>query len=215
MPQTMLALLGLMIAITFAFNAQRETVQSRQQILANELEVMATGIALQTMETIRTRAFDQAVIKMKSPAVSDFSTIQSGKKCRVFNDGRGAPCDALEDFNRMRALPLEFDMGGGKTIPFRVRSEVTYVDDNFQPVTYPTRSKQVTVYVIDQSMSGDPLMRSEIHLRRTFSYNFVTGGTSSTENGAGHNQGGHGKDKDKDKGNGNGNGKNKGKGKNK
>ncbi len=176
MPQTMLALLALMIAMTLSFNTQREVIHSQREMIANELEVMATGIALRTMETIRTRAFDEAVVgdlygmhATSSFEEAPFNTDgEPGHACKVFDAG-GDTCDDIDDFHGLEAtIPFEMDT---LSIPFDVRVEVHYVGGDLSASGTKTYQKEVTVYVQDAlSASARPFLTRPIHLSRVFAY---------------------------------------------
>jgi len=58
MQQTILALLALMIASLFSYNQDRSLLRLREAMVDTEMEVMASGVAIQVMEYIGRKAFD-------------------------------------------------------------------------------------------------------------------------------------------------------------
>jgi len=58
MQQTLLSLLALLIVTLLSFSQQQAGIQSQQQTVRAELEQMALGVAMQTMEVVRARDFD-------------------------------------------------------------------------------------------------------------------------------------------------------------
>ncbi len=185
MPQTLLAILGLMVTVLLSFSTQREVVSSQREMIANELEVMGTGIALEAMETIRTRAFDNATLDATEVVTKgNFSfPFSDGNKCRVFHDGSGVKCEDLDDFHNMLEATLEFEVSETESLPFHVNAEVHYVERNsegdFVRVNHKTYQKEVLVTVQDAVSEGRrPYLTKPIHLSRTFSYNFGLDGST-------------------------------------
>lgn len=186
MPQTILAILALMITITLSLGAQKQTTRAQEKMIANELEVMATGVALEAMERIRVRAFDEKTTsgdevytkdEFEHPA--EWEGRGENWTCETFHgSGSSSDCDDLDDYHKMKPAILEFDMGkdpGGNALnfPFEVEVRVTYVDEDLEAVSEQTYQKQVTVYVQDKPQPGGrTILKRPIELQRTFAYNF-------------------------------------------
>lgn len=177
MPQTALALLALMLATLMSVTMQRRVVDGQREMLANEMEVMATGVALQAMETIRTRAFDQAVVNNTHADLSAFTYssdsdhFSTGRACRVFETGSDV-CDDIDDFHKMKTATRAFDMLG-TDIPFTVDVHVQYVGDDMKRYNSRSYQKEVTVYVQDKIGEGKtPFLYEPIEMSRVFSYKF-------------------------------------------
>ena len=64
MPQTLLSIAGLLIVTFLSFNQQQASIRTQQEAVRAELRQMAIGVAKQSMEVVRARAFDNATISM-------------------------------------------------------------------------------------------------------------------------------------------------------
>ncbi|WP_263786614.1 hypothetical protein [Salinibacter grassmerensis] len=169
MQQTLLALLALMMATFFNFNQMKTELQKQRQVIRSEMEQMALGVGMQTMEVIRARAFDEATVggtknRITNPAKFR-SSFGGGMDCQAF--GGDQPCDSVGDFHEM--VPStetfetpEFDMG------FTVEVEVRYLDASMQEVPGPTFRKEVVVYV--QDAGDDPFLTEPIRFSEVLSY---------------------------------------------
>lgn len=199
MPQTILAMLALMTAVLFTMGTHRQVIETEREMVANELEVMATGIALEAMEKIRTRAFDQVVAedpnKVYTESQFEPSSNWNNTTCKPFHgSGAANDCNDLDDFHGMNSATLTFTMGKDAsgndiTVPFTVDVEVTYVDSDLNPVSGNTYQKQVTVFVQDQQTDNRPFLREPVYISRIYAYNF--GGNEEGHGGGseGHAQG--------------------------
>ena len=99
MPQTLLSLAGLLIVTLLSFSQQQANLRSQQEAVRAEMQQMAIGVAKQSMEVVRARAFDDKSVS-GNPSVSDLTqpgNFPTGKDCRAF--GGSDPCDAIEDFH--------------------------------------------------------------------------------------------------------------------
>src|SRR5690625_7271858 len=75
MAQTMLAVLALMMTATYAFNVTQRHVAMQHMIIAREIEEMAASTALEVMEIVRARKFDQAVDAILAGHMLDVSNL--------------------------------------------------------------------------------------------------------------------------------------------
>ena len=64
MPQTLLSLGGLLIVTFLSFNQQQASIRTQQKAIRAEMQQMAIGVAKQSMEVVRARAFDNAAVLM-------------------------------------------------------------------------------------------------------------------------------------------------------
>ncbi|HEX7069575.1 MAG TPA: hypothetical protein VF190_02165 [Rhodothermales bacterium] len=182
MPQTLLAILGIVLlgTTTMSIHAGRVHLQSRA--IAREMEEMGTSLGLEVMEVIRSRAFDQAVInKTTTGAATDLNLFSyngaqnhftTGNGCSVFGAG-ATDCNDIDDFHKMQTATLPFVLGSD-SVYFDVDVEVEYVDDSMARYNGRTFNKQVTVYVQDAwpGSSRDPYLTQPIEIARVFSYTF-------------------------------------------
>lgn len=163
MRQTLLVLLALLVATYLDHSQKQSYVKGQKQMIRAELRRAATGVAMETMEVIYTRAFDQATVgapEDENVPVSSFASepFTGGKHCVAF--GGTDTCEAIEDFHDMAPDTAEVPVPRG-TLKFEVTVEVYYVDDNMDRTGgTKTRWKQVTVYVRDVRPSGDSMLSS-------------------------------------------------------
>lgn len=177
MQQTLLSLLALLIATLLSFNQQQASIRSQQQTVRAEMEMMALGVASQTMQVIRARAFDKETAGPSDDFVptTDFeptSSIQSDTlNCKVFEDTNTAAdkCNDIDDFHGDTAtIPFEFPTG---SFEFEVKMKVQYVDADLQPTGGSKSSqKQIILEVQDNSSSGDPRLPEPIEYSEVVSY---------------------------------------------
>lgn len=173
MQQTLLALLALMVASFLSFSQMQALVRSERTMVRTELEEMATGIAMQSMEVVRARAYDDATVGVppdSAVSTSDFTTgpFAGGKDCMPF--GGGDVCDSIEDFHDMVPATVPFTTTND-SIDFKVEIEVRYVNASLQPTGgTPTIRKEVIIYVQDEWSNGDPFLREPIEFSETLTY---------------------------------------------
>lgn len=187
MHQTMLALLGMMLVTMMSVSQQRALLETRRAMVNDELEVMASGVALQTMEYIGSKSFDASLVGQNVPAsqpvrlvssggyVANLSEqIPSGKACTVlsqYEDKAGfETCDDLSDFNEMEPQSIPFEVGD-ETVSFSVSATVRYVDGARLPLESGTsKHKEVVVQINKVSIDGKvALLPQPIALSRIFS----------------------------------------------
>jgi hypothetical protein len=175
----MLAFLAMIIVGTHALNTQRYEMLVQQRDITRELEEMAGSIALETMEIVRTRAWDQAVIdSLATGTAGDLAFMElatgqdqfaTGHHCSLF--GGTDTCDDIDDFHKMHQEIRPFVMGLD-TLQFTVDISVRYVDNTLAPSAVVTTNKEVTVEVSDYWPTGTSYFNSPIRLSRVFSYEF-------------------------------------------
>ncbi len=175
MPQTLLALLSIVVVTLLSLSQQRALLESNRAMLDDEAEVMAAGIAIQTMEYIGTRAYDEKtrIYPIDNPNQLT-SVFPEGKKCDlappITTGGGYDECAAIEDFNKITPAVVPFVVGKD-TLKFKVSVRVTYVDANRKPTSTPSYAKEVTVTVQDIPREGGRnMLRNPIHIPRVFAY---------------------------------------------
>lgn len=171
MTQTIYALLALVMLSLLSVSQQSAILSDYRTMLSEELEVMGSGVALQAMEYIATKAFDEESTDGGTiSSTSDLSTMpfSTGRDCAF--SGIADACDDLDDFHSMQAEYIDFIIGTD-TLQFQVDASVTYLDSNRNATTTRTYVKEVTVTVQDYWGDGQPtLMKQPIKLARLFSY---------------------------------------------
>ncbi|MFO8098420.1 MAG: hypothetical protein R6T83_02220 [Salinibacter sp.] len=178
MQQTLLSLLALLIVTLLSFSQQQSSIQGQQQAFRAELEQMALGVAMQTMEVVRARAFDRAVqsfaggeyadpkednfaCKEDTPCDVDDSDESTGfgveGDCQIHPDSGGTDCAVIEDFHGTEG-EVPFQLADG-TFAFDVEVEVHYVCEDLSRAseggcTPPTSRKEVVIQVQDVGADG-------------------------------------------------------------
>lgn len=188
MPQTLFAILSIIVITTASLTISGIQHRSQQATIKREVEEMAGSVAIEVMEIIRTRTYDQAVINKStigestdlslftfSGATDHFPT---GMACSVFGTGTDN-CDDVDDFHKMKTADYTFDIGTGK-VHFDVNIEVAYTDAAGNKQAQRTFYKQVTVKVQDKwDNPGIQYLPKPVYLSRVISYKFQKVSASS------------------------------------
>ena len=181
MPQTLLALLALVLSSLLVFNHQRLAVQSQRTMIVNEVEMAATGLAAEIIEFAGARSFDASSTPKKvalaggtvpttlasfSPA-ADFG---SSATCPLLRPSEDAPCDDIDDLDGIEWAPVAIDVSLTDSLQFEARVRVYYVDDvkSMDPAPAPTYHKRV---VLDLRSTDVPDREDgSVRVTRVFSY---------------------------------------------
>ena len=142
-----LAFFGLSLLLVFQ---HRATWQSESTMIQQTVDVLARGVAIERLEEITAKGFDQATVDHDVVTTSADLTAPSD-----FGPLRDFAGDDLDDFHQTTVTlsrRVEQD-----TIHFTVHAEVFYVDE-VQPYRglatgYPTRYKQVTVTTYPENLA--------------------------------------------------------------
>lgn len=185
MRQTLLALAALMTATFLNYSQMRARLQEQGQVVRSEIEQMALGVAMETMEVVRTRAFDENLegeVTNPEDELTDPGSFPEGYNCEAF--GGDDKCDDLDDFNEMKTAIETFEFRtpeGKQEIKFNVDIEVRYVDDEMEACVGddqkwpacasvgPTFRKEVIVKVQDRGET--PYLHKPIRFAEVITYN--------------------------------------------
>jgi hypothetical protein len=174
MQQTLLAMLALIIASFLHFNRMQSNVRAEHQIVRSEMEEMATGIAMQTMEVIRAREFDEATDGVASDVQVPLSDLTpgpftTGNHCQAF--GGADVCNDVDDFHEMKPAIIPFETPNMK-MDFRVEVQVRYLGSDMTPTGgAPSIRKEVVVRVQDDQANQPPFLDAPIRFSETLTYN--------------------------------------------
>lgn len=166
-----MAVCALVIATLMALNQTRDARYMRERMMDDQLEVMASGIALQVQERIGLTRFDAST--SNDPATfTPVTGFGNNARCDMtYPLSATSPyvaCTDLDDFHTMQWEAVPFRTREG-TLTFEVSAEVAYLDDMLQPTSTPTRRKRVTVLVREQPRAGQAsLLRLPIRLPRVY-----------------------------------------------
>lgn len=166
-----MAVCALVVATLMALNQTRDARYMRERLLDDQIEVMASGIALQVQERIGQTRFD-AVPGTDPNTFTQATAFGNNRRCDVLypiqSTSPYVACTDLDDFDGMQWEAVPFDTREG-TFMFEVSAEVTYLDDSLNPTTTRTRRKRVSVLVRDRVLTGQtPLLRLPVTLPRVY-----------------------------------------------
>jgi len=171
MQQTLLALLALMVVTLFSLTQMQSRLQDQREVFQSEMKEMAIGVATQTLEVVRARAFDENTIGVPKDSITSPSALTSppfdtGKHCKAF--GGPDTCDDIDDFHEMKPAIVPFQ-APDFTVDFKVRAKVRYVDASLNPVSTPTFRKEVVFKI--QDTGSDPYIKEPITFSEVLTYN--------------------------------------------
>ena len=176
MQQTLLALLAMALAVTFSYSNQVKYVSTSQELIAAELQEMGGAAAVEALEIVRARAYDQAILdgdEITDPTDFTFNGIDehfdTGRHCEAF--GGSDECEAVEHFHKMQTAEQPFIISRD-TFYFAIDIEVEYVDANGDRSSVPTTRKKVQTTVRDTwpDSGREPFLERPVRLSRVFSY---------------------------------------------
>lgn len=189
MPQTLLALLALVLASFLMFNQQRLTVRSQTNMVTDEIELAATGLASEVIEFVGAKSFDEQstpyeVYMEGGKAPADPSAFTEGNAfgdptlgpagCDFIQPWRTPNCDDIDDVDGIDWTPVEVTLAHDRTLGFEVRTEVFYVDStaSMTPAVSQTLHKRVVMDIRSDHVSGDE-QDGLLRFTRVFSYDPV------------------------------------------
>ncbi len=141
MNQTILALLALMLTTSMSFSQQSATIFTYDKYIDDELEVMASSVALHVIEMTGAKAFDErtkpaSMLTLGSPINSDdFSAAGAFGEATVCDLDQpylnASGCDDMDDVHMGAGIwqVVPFNLVAGTTLDFDVNVQVFYVDD--------------------------------------------------------------------------------------
>ena len=155
MRQTMIGLLALMTAMLLSLNVNRTSLSAKMQVIDNEMETIAGGVALEVLDYVGTKDFDEATAGVEITDPNDLTALP-------FSTGQTYDqADDIDDFHQIQTHTLpEFDFD------FEIDIAVEYVNENDPEVTasQPTFAKKVTVTV------NNDLLQSPVYLSQVYTY---------------------------------------------
>lgn len=142
MPQTMLALLGMMLVAQFTLRQQREVIHGQMATIKTEVATIAASVAVERLERIVVMPFDEAT--REGIALTSPSQLTARAAFRA-----DAPSDDADDFDGSSIVvgrPV-----GSDTLWFDVRTTVSYADELKPSVDAATQTKLKKVYTVVSS----------------------------------------------------------------
>lgn len=164
MPQTLAALLALVLASLLMFNQQRLALRSHKTLVTSELELAAAGVASEVIAFIDGRSFDEestpSAIGAEGDipdAPSDFSgpgSFGTAGDCNLLQPALTPGCDDVDDVDSEDWRSVEIELAHGRRLPFEVRTRVFYVDhpESMEAAAGRTRHKRVLLDIRSPSV---------------------------------------------------------------
>ena len=167
MPQSLIAMLSMMIASLFAYNQHRNALTMRMEMISQDMELRQTNIAVDLMEEIGALAFDDAtkagsITSSGSLTFSRSDYQEEGQEGTVITEAGGT--DDIDDYHNV-ALQRTRNRDG-HTLTFNALSEVDYVTEGgYSTYGTPTKLKMVSIKVV----SADIAFADTIQISQVFS----------------------------------------------
>lgn len=157
MPQTLLALVALMVAMQISLLQQRSILTARLDMVDTEYETVATGAGLDILDYIASKPFDEATDGRVVTNVAELTPLPFA------TGGTYEAAEDIDDFNGIVPFVYNTDF---PNVPFTIAIEVRYVEENdlSQVATSQTFAKEVLVTLTN------PYMERPVTLSRVFSY---------------------------------------------
>ena len=147
MPQTLLALLAILIFSFFALSQHEATADVEQLAVTAEVEFAAQRLARQRLAEVLARAFDEADVGLDRARISPDGLSALGPDDGVLMETTEADYDDVDDFHGAGAQPVTADWMD-ETIDYWHTTTVRYVDlATGAPSLTPTLAKEITVEV--------------------------------------------------------------------
>ena len=163
MPQTMLAILAMMLFSMFAVEQQKKVYLAQQAMIRQTVSIMLNGASVERLEEIGSKGYDQTVVD--SETLSSSTDLSSPDT--EFGPGNDhTPEDDLDDFHA--AVDTVYRAIGAHSLGFVIESEVEYASefDPEQPAAPGTKTKYKLVTVTARSLTLPDL---EVRISRSFS----------------------------------------------
>lgn len=181
MPQTLLALLALILASLISYNQQRNSASSYRTMVQHEVEMAASGTLTHALELIGSRSFDEHSTpegihaSQQVPDGEEDFTQSSGfggvgrgnDGCDLMGPYNTPECDDIDDVHGLQNQEVVTQISDGRSLTMNVDLDVKYVvsDQNHTESTDPTLHKLVRM-----SAESEYLPYGRITVERVFSY---------------------------------------------
>ena len=187
MSQTTLSLLALSLAMLLSISQLQWSLQTKNRIIDDEMEVMASGVARRIIEFAASRSFDERTTPERwnewgEPiSVLDFNpsfNFGNYPDCDLENPWiSNSRCDDIDD--------LHMDSTSWQTVSFSSNGDTLFFEANVQVYYVADNNLEQRLYGYDRSMNKEISVRVRspfhtlqhrnniglVNLRRVFSYN--------------------------------------------
>ena len=146
MPQTMLALLAMMLVGLYSVNQSRRAARINARMIRNEVESIAESAAMDRLEHIGTKAYDEAT-------KDDDDEVGSAGALTAAPFAPDTPDDDIDDFHE--SSQIDTVQIGSHVLRFKVYTTVSYAQesDPNMPVAGGTKTKYKRVRASVQSLT--------------------------------------------------------------
>lgn len=158
MPQTLIAIMSMMVASLFAYNQHRSTLSMRMGMVNQDMEIRTTSVAVDLMEEIGSMEFDEATKSgiLTSPLDLVFNSLLGG----LLNPGETGGIDDIDDYDGV--VLQRTRMHNGHTLQFTAEAQVEYVnEDGTSTSGVPSKFKKVELSVVSDDIAFSDTVRIE------------------------------------------------------
>jgi hypothetical protein len=165
MPQTILAFLAILALTTLTLDQRDGKIRAYSARVGTEIELLAHGVGIGTIEMIAARPFDEATKGGNTVESTDELTAPSFP-----DDSPSGVFDDVDDYHGVE-LTRAFETPDDTTT-FTVTVAIHYLDDSSRRVSHRTYNKeiQVTVEADDSSNAEFSKFSTPVTLKRPVSY---------------------------------------------
>ncbi len=151
MGQTLYAIIAMMIVSLFALHQQRHAIRTQMDMIDNEINTIASGVAVERLEEVSAFAFDQ---KTKGGRIVESPSGLTAREDFGSGEGKDMPNDDLDDFDNTD-VEMQREVGG-QPLVFEVHTTVDYADpvDTDQPREQRGKYKLITVTVSPKDLDN-------------------------------------------------------------
>lgn len=155
MPQTILAVLAMMVAILIANQQNRGALQAQLSRIRGDIAVHATSVAEDMLSEVGAKAFDENTVGNSRAEGPSYLTPESN----FGPNQEAAGGNDIDDFHGEALLKTRtLDTG---TLSFQVEVKISYADENDteKEVAGPTRVKKASLRVYSLDVSNPDTIR--------------------------------------------------------
>ena len=161
-PQTLLTLLGLLLASLLSVQQLRAGMDSDRQTRAAEAQAAFADIALERLAALEALPFDNATVSGSAESPADLTPVVGGG---FYRPGGDAPGDDLDDDDGSTTTEVRPLREGHVGVRAAVAVRVGYVSeaDGLTPSATPTRYKRATVTVSSPDVDAPPVSLTQLY----------------------------------------------------
>ena len=162
MPQTLLGLLGIVLASVLSLQQVRAGMDTKEKLRDSEVQALATSVAMGVLNGLESRPFDEGV---KDAFASSPAELTPMVGAGFFRPGGDTADDDLDDIHGASETTVHVLRDGRTGLRLRTDAEVGYVSeaDGVTVAATPTRFKRVTVTVRSLDVSAPTVSISQVY----------------------------------------------------